>query len=62
MNIPSMLTRTVERFPHYPALVYEGRSWTYAQWYARMGRLADSLSELGVRPSDRVAFYVDTSE
>jgi len=62
VNIPSMLTRTIERFPHYPALVYEGRSWTYAQWYARMGRLADSLSELGVRPSDRVAFYVDTSE
>lgn len=62
MNIPSMLTRTVERFPHYPALVYEGRRWTYAQWYARMGRLADSFSELGVRPSDRVAFYVDTSE
>ena len=62
MNIPSLLTRTVERFPHYPALVYEGRRWTYAQWYARMGRLADALSQLGVRPSDRVAFYVDTSE
>ena len=62
LNIPSLLTRTVERFPHYPALVYEGRRWTYARWYARMGRLADALSALGVRPSDRVAFYVDTSE
>jgi len=61
-NIPTMLTRTVERFPHRLALVYEGRRWTYAQWYARMGRFADALSELGVRPSDRVAFYVDTSE
>ncbi len=62
MNIPTLLTRTVERFPHRPALVYAGRRWTYAQWYARMGRLADALSGLGVRPSDRVGFYMHTGE
>ena len=62
MNIPTLLERTVERFPHHPALVYEGRGWTYSQWFARIGRLAEALSALGVRPSDRVAFYVNTSE
>jgi len=62
VNIPTLLTRTVERFPHRPALVYAGRRWSYAQWYARMGRLADALSQLGVRPSDRVAFYMHTCE
>jgi long-chain acyl-CoA synthetase len=62
VNIPTLLTRTVERFPDRPALMHTGRRWTYRQWYARMGRFADALSALGVRPSDRVAFYVNTSE
>ena len=62
MNIPTLLLRTVERFPDHPALVHAGRRWTYAGWFARVSRLAHAMSELGVRPSDRVAFYVHTSE
>jgi acyl-CoA synthetase (AMP-forming)/AMP-acid ligase II len=62
VNIPTLLTRTVERFPDRPALVHDGRRWSYAQWYARINRFAHALSVLGVRPSDRVAFYLSTSE
>ncbi|MGI8778970.1 MAG: class I adenylate-forming enzyme family protein [Solirubrobacteraceae bacterium] len=62
MNIPALLLRTVERFPDGAALVHAGRRWTYAEWLGRVSRLAHALSELGVRPSDRVAFYVHTSE
>jgi fatty-acyl-CoA synthase len=62
MNIGTLLLRTVERFPERLALVHAGRRWTYAQWLARVSRLAHALSELGVRPSDRVGFYVHTSE
>jgi fatty-acyl-CoA synthase len=62
VNIPTLLLRTVERFPDRAALVHAGRRWTYAEWLARVTRFAHALSELGVRPSDRVAFYVHTSE
>jgi long-chain acyl-CoA synthetase len=62
MNIPVLLTRTVQRFPHQPALAHGGRRWTYAEWLARIRRFAQALSDLGVRPSDRVAFYLTTSE
>ncbi len=62
MNIPTLLLRTAERFPDRAALVTAGRRWTYAEWLGRVSRLAHGLAELGVRPSDRVAFYVHTSE
>ena len=62
MNVASLLIGTVNRYPNHTALVFGSRRWTYAEWFARAGRLAASLSELGVRPTDRVAFYVSTSE
>jgi acyl-CoA synthetase (AMP-forming)/AMP-acid ligase II len=62
MNVPTLLLRTAERFPDRLALVHGPRRWTYAAWLGRVRRLAHALSELGVRPSDRVAFYVHTSE
>ena len=48
--------------PNHTALIFENRRWTYREWYARVRRFAQGLADLGVRPSDRVAFYVTTSE
>ena len=62
MHIARILEASVERYPNHTALVFEGRRWTYLEWHARVRRFAQSLSELGVRPGDRVAFYVSTSE
>lgn len=62
MDISTIFRQAAERFPGHLALVFEDRRWTYAQWYARVSRFAQALSELGVRPTDRVAFYVSTSE
>jgi acyl-CoA synthetase (AMP-forming)/AMP-acid ligase II len=62
MNIANILAQAVERYPQHWALVFESRRWTYAEWYARICRFAQALADLGVRPSDRVAFYVSTSE
>lgn len=62
MNIAFLLAQTTERYPDHAALVFEGKRWTYGQWFARIGRFAQALSDLGVRPTDRVAFYVGTSE
>ncbi|WP_209427642.1 long-chain-fatty-acid--CoA ligase [Pararhodobacter sp. SW119] len=62
MHIARILEASVERFPNHTALVYEDRRWTFADWHARVRRFAQALSDLGVRPGDRVAFYISTSE
>ena len=55
MNIATLLTQAVERYPESEALVFESRRWTYAAWHARIRRFAQALADLGVRPTDRVA-------
>ena len=62
MDIATLFLQSVERYPDHTALIFEGRRWTYADWHKRVSRFAQALSDLGVRPSDRVAFYVTTSE
>lgn len=62
MNIARILEGSVDRYPNHTALVFDGRSWTYSEWFARVRRFAQALSNLGVRAGDRVAFYVSTSE
>lgn len=62
MDIATIFLQSVERYPNQTALIFEEQRWTYASWYARVSRFAQALAELGVRPSDRVAFYVTTSE
>ncbi len=61
-HIARILEASVERYPDHTALVFEEQKWTYSEWYDRVSRFAQALSDLGIRPSDRVAFYVSTSE
>jgi acyl-CoA synthetase (AMP-forming)/AMP-acid ligase II len=62
MHIARILEASVERYPNHTALVFEDRRWTFLEWHDRVRRFAQALSDLGVRPGDRVAFYVSTSE
>jgi acyl-CoA synthetase (AMP-forming)/AMP-acid ligase II len=62
MHIARILEASVERYPNHTALVFEDQRWTYAEWHGRIRRFAQALSNLGVRPGDRVGFYVSTSE
>ncbi|MDQ2963805.1 MAG: long-chain-fatty-acid--CoA ligase [Pseudomonadota bacterium] len=62
MDIASIFGQSVDRYPNHTALIFEDRRWTYSAWNGRVRRFAQGLADLGVRPSDRVAFYVTTSE
>ncbi len=62
MDIGTVFHQVVDRHPERTALVYEDRRWTYAEWHGRVMRFAQALADLGVRPGDRVAFQVSTSE
>jgi long-chain acyl-CoA synthetase len=62
LTIDTLLENAVAKYPDHPALVYGEKSWTYMEWNARIRRLAQALSELGVRPRTRVVIFMKTSE
>jgi fatty-acyl-CoA synthase len=51
----SHLARAARIWPEREALVYRARRWTYAEYHARVSRLASALTGLGVKPGDVVA-------
>jgi len=51
----SHLRRAADIFASREALVYGSQRWTYAQYHARISRLASALAGMGVRPGDVVA-------
>ena len=50
-----LLDESAERFGHNRALVFFGRSMSYARLRSAVDRLAAALAEIGVRKGDRVA-------
>lgn len=62
MNISDLFERTVQRYPERLALVDGDKRWSYKEWDYRVRKLALALINLGVRPLDRVALYLQTSE
>ncbi len=62
MDIGTVFHQVADRHPERTALVFEDRRWTYAEWHGRVMRFAQALADIGVRPGDRVAFQVSTSE
>ena len=56
-TIGDTLEQTVSRHPDTDAIVYPRRDqrWSYAEFDDRVNRLANSLSELGIKKGDRVA-------
>ena len=56
MNLASTLTQSALRWPDKPALVFEGRRWTYRQWNRWVNQTAHAFLANGVSRGDRVAF------
>ena len=56
-NLGRLLTQTARRIPDAPALVWRGRSWSFAELDARVDRLVAGLRALGVGKGDRVLVH-----
>lgn len=56
-NLARLLTQTARRLPDAPALLWRGRTWTWAELDARVDRLAAALRERGIAPGDRVLVH-----
>ncbi|MEI4485890.1 AMP-binding protein [Frigidibacter sp. MR17.14] len=54
----SHLARAADVHAHRTALVYGDLSWTYAEYHARVSRLASALARHGIRPGDVVATLI----
>lgn len=55
MNISQLLTKTARLFPDKPAIIHGNRQLTYAQFNARVNRLANALVRLGLKPGANAA-------
>ncbi len=58
MNIAQNLERARMFFPDKPAIIFEGREYTYRQFDEDVNRLANALRALGVERGDRVALFL----
>ena len=58
MNVAQNLERSARLFPSAPAIVFEGRTLSYAELEAEASRAAHGLAELGVDVGDRVGLYL----
>ncbi|MBW2204912.1 MAG: AMP-binding protein, partial [Deltaproteobacteria bacterium] len=55
MNVSQLLTKSARTFPQNLALVHGAKKLTYAQFNARVNRLANALYTLGIQQGDNVA-------
>jgi len=55
------IDRICEKYPDRPALIYLGKTWTYAELMELINRFAKALYTLGVSHGDRVMLYIPNS-
>jgi acyl-CoA synthetase (AMP-forming)/AMP-acid ligase II len=58
-SIGALFARRARRSPDRPAVTFEGRAWTYAQFNAWANRLGAAFKSAGVRPGDSVAVLME---
>ncbi|MFD0382167.1 AMP-binding protein [Streptomyces stramineus] len=57
IRLDALLTASAQRHPDRPALVTQGRTWTYAELDTAVEGLAYQLVAVGVEPGDRVGVH-----
>lgn len=61
ITLLEMFKQTVERFSERPALLFQGRSWSYREMDEAVERLARAFSYYGVKSGDRISIYMPNS-
>lgn len=61
ISLYEMFERSVKNFADRPAIVFGGKTWTYADMDQDVDRLAKVLIRLGVKPKDRISINMPNS-
>jgi len=61
MNVATNLEVSARYFPNNPAISYEGKEITYAQFNEEANRVATALIKLGIKPGDHVGICAPNS-
>ena len=61
MPLNTLLSRHTRYYPAKPAVVFEDQRLTFAEFNARVNRLANALLEMGIRKGDKVATILSNS-
>ncbi len=56
--LPALLESAARRFPHRPALIFQGHTWTYQQLDREVNRFANALLGLGTGKGARVVILL----
>lgn len=59
LSVGAMVERNADAHPEHPALLFEERRWTYAEFNAWANRLAHALRRAGVAAGDTVALLME---
>ena len=57
MTLDRWVIRRAAEAPDAPAIRFEGATWSYSDFAARIDAAADWLAAEGIGPGDRVAWY-----
>ena len=58
MNIAKNIERGCSLFPHKPAVIFEGKYFTYKHLNEMVNRAANALSKLGIKRGERVGLFL----
>jgi acyl-CoA synthetase (AMP-forming)/AMP-acid ligase II len=62
LNIGSLLKQSARKFPEFPAIECEGRTYSYREFNDEVNRLANGLLQLGTKKGDRLALMMKNSD
>jgi long-chain acyl-CoA synthetase len=61
VDVAARLRQTAAARPDHPAVVFEGRTWTYRELHEQVDAATAVLQECGVAPGDRVGLVLGTT-
>lgn len=61
MNLAQLLTQTAAKYAGKPAIIFEGKVWTYHDFYEQVQHYASILDRLNIKKGDRVAVQLPKS-
>jgi malonyl-CoA/methylmalonyl-CoA synthetase len=61
VNLAQLLAQTAVKYAEKPAIIFEGKVWTYHDFYAQVQHYASILDRLNIKKGDRVAVQLPKS-